>query len=325
MQPSYILGRDGFIWFIGVVEDRDDPSKLGRVRVRCFGYHTDDLNLIKTSDLPWAHVMLPTDTSSLNGLGTTPSFLVEGSWVVGFFRDPDLLQEPVIIGSLPGVPTKGPVTGKGFDDPSGKYPLRFGEPDTNRLAVNDSGNPHPIISVKGSVTSGVSSADGSTWSEPKTKYNAKYPYNHVFESESGHVKEYDDTEGVERISEYHKSGSFYEIHPDGSKVTRIVKDNYEIIAGDGYVNIKGNANIHVNGNCNISTDGEMKLKAGADELESTVLGETLKEQLEALIDAITQLTVPTAVGPSGPPINSAQFQQVASKLSEILSKNIKNN
>ena len=29
------MGMDGFIWFTGVVEDRNDPSKLGRVRVRC--------------------------------------------------------------------------------------------------------------------------------------------------------------------------------------------------------------------------------------------------------------------------------------------------
>ena len=36
------MGMDGFIWFTGVVEDRDDPSKLGRVRVRCVGHHTDD-------------------------------------------------------------------------------------------------------------------------------------------------------------------------------------------------------------------------------------------------------------------------------------------
>ena len=50
------MGRDGFIWFIGVVEDRNDPLELGRVRVRCLGYHTDDLSAIPTSSLPWAHV-----------------------------------------------------------------------------------------------------------------------------------------------------------------------------------------------------------------------------------------------------------------------------
>ena len=36
------IGQDGFVWFTGVVEDRQDPDKLGRVRVRCVGYHTDN-------------------------------------------------------------------------------------------------------------------------------------------------------------------------------------------------------------------------------------------------------------------------------------------
>ena len=51
------MGMDGFIWFTGVVEDRNDPSKLGRVRVRCVGHHTDDKSKIPTADLPWAHIM----------------------------------------------------------------------------------------------------------------------------------------------------------------------------------------------------------------------------------------------------------------------------
>ena len=35
------LGRNGFMWFTGVVEDRIDPEYLGRVKVRCI-LHTDD-------------------------------------------------------------------------------------------------------------------------------------------------------------------------------------------------------------------------------------------------------------------------------------------
>ena len=58
MNTEY-MGLDGFIWFTGVVEDRNDPDKLGRVRVRCLGYHTDNKELIPTKDLPWAHVMHP--------------------------------------------------------------------------------------------------------------------------------------------------------------------------------------------------------------------------------------------------------------------------
>ena len=111
------LGRDGFIWFTGVVEDRQDPDKLGRVRVRCVGYHTDDKNKIPTADLPWSWVMMPTTTSSMNGIGQTPPLIVEGSWVVGFWRDPDTMQEPVVMGTLPGIPEQFGNSDVGFHDP----------------------------------------------------------------------------------------------------------------------------------------------------------------------------------------------------------------
>ena len=72
---SYFMGKDGFTWFVGCVEDRNDPERLGRVRVRCLGYHTEDKSKIPTEDLPWASVMMPVTTPSMNGLGETPSFL----------------------------------------------------------------------------------------------------------------------------------------------------------------------------------------------------------------------------------------------------------
>ena len=104
VEQSYFMGQDGFVWFVGVVEDRNDPERLGRVRVRCLGFHTEDLNSLPTADLPWAHVMHPVTDPSLHGMGNTPSFLVEGCWVVGFFRDAQEKQQPIIIGSLPGRP-----------------------------------------------------------------------------------------------------------------------------------------------------------------------------------------------------------------------------
>ena len=56
---NYFMGEDGFSWFIGVVEDRADPEKAGRVRVRCLGYHSAKKENIPTEDLPWASVMMP--------------------------------------------------------------------------------------------------------------------------------------------------------------------------------------------------------------------------------------------------------------------------
>ena len=59
---------------------------------------------------------------------------------------------------------------------------------------------------------------------------ACYPYNHVMETEGGHIREYDDTVGNKRIHERHASRSGYEIFDDGTKVTRVKKDNYEIVS-----------------------------------------------------------------------------------------------
>ena len=113
MQTVYkhFMGEDGFVWFTGVVEDRNDPDALGRVRVRCLGYHSEDLNDIPTKDL-LNHVMHSVSNPSMQGLGSSPSFLVEGSWVVGFFMDAKEKQQPMIIGSLLSIPTKHQTTQK---------------------------------------------------------------------------------------------------------------------------------------------------------------------------------------------------------------------
>lgn len=89
--------------YTGVVEDVLDPLKLGRVRVRVFGLHSDDRSLIPTTSLPWASVATPANSASMSGIGITPTGLLPGSWVVLFFSDPDN-QYPVVFASLPGIP-----------------------------------------------------------------------------------------------------------------------------------------------------------------------------------------------------------------------------
>ena len=241
-----------FVWFFGVVEDRNDPLMMGRVRVRCYYWHTEDKGKLPTEDLPWAQVTTPITNAAMGDVGQTPIGLVEGTWVMGFFMDGELGQKPMVLGSIPGIPFEQPPTEQGFSDPNGVYPKRVGEPDVNRLARNqeDYRPLNAAIKDQGRTTN-IPDANGGLWSEPASAYNATYPKNHVYESERGHIFEVDDTEGSERIHQYHRSGTFFEIDKDGNKVTRVVADNYEIVAGSDYVNIKGDANLTVNGTLNL--------------------------------------------------------------------------
>ena len=259
---SNFMGRDGFQWFVGVVEDRQDPKKVGRVRVRCLGYHSENISDLPTSDLPWAHPLNPITSATVSGVGQTPLGVVEGTWVVGFFQDGAEAQQPIIFGTLPGVPKNLPVkdAGKGFQDRlNGNYPKYKDEPDTNRLAVNDTNNPHPTLTLRKAdrdLAVGTAQIDGVTegvaqtasdldtdisgvWNEPVTDYDAVYPHNHVMETEGGHLREYDDTVNAKRIHERHASGTAYEILNDGTRITRVVSNNYQITAEDDFVHIKG--------------------------------------------------------------------------------------
>ena len=276
------LGISEFKWFVGVVEDRHDPEKLGRLRVRALGVHTADKNKIATADLPWASVTLPTTASGISGLGQSPSFIVEGSWVWGYFRDGGyLMQEMVVVGTLPGKPKELGDTAGGFYDPNSRldadgqptgvsvYPKQKDEPDTNRLAVNDTTKEHTSLTARklaritnvptadfDEITPNISASDTDNWNQPAITYNAVYPYNHVFESESGHIKEYDDSFVIDedgnrtnhyRIHERHTSGTGYEITNNGDKIDIIKNDHYVLTSKDNKHFIQGDSDITING------------------------------------------------------------------------------
>ena len=314
---KHFMGADGFVWFTGVVEDRNDPASLGRVRVRCLGFHTDDLNDIPTKDLPWAHVMHSVTSPSMQGLGHTPSFLVEGTWVIGFFLDVKERQQPMIIGSLPGIPKIAPDYTKGFNDPRspfssqpeyagtptyGPYPVNkfdykipsghgLGEPDTNRLAQGEASESHlALLKMRENRQTGIQTAtqpnltevsdeavaeERASFDEPHPRdidYNSVdgddygiyraglYPYNHVFESESGHLTEFDDTPGNERTMRYHTAGTYEEIIADGTKTTKVIGDNFEIIMQDSNVYIGGAVNLTIGGTVRHLVKGDYHLE-----------------------------------------------------------------
>jgi len=297
--------------FFGIVEDRQDPLQIGRVRVRIHGIHTDDKQMIATPDLPWAQVILPTTSAGLSGIGTQHG-LVEGSTVFGFFRDGDTCQDPVITGVGIGIPQAGyretttdelltRDTDKGFNDPrkltiadydgtpDGKNPEQSPQRSHGLTTAMDTAPKAPkeltlTYDATGSTIteetlsetmlpwyplytddSDVSTIARGTALDRKVSDKLEgfldsvaepvYPYNKVNQSESGHVFEVDDTPTKERLAYWHRSGTYEEIHPDGSHVSRIVNDNYEIVAKDDKVFIAGNADLTVEkGNVTINVN-----------------------------------------------------------------------
>lgn len=324
-RRANFLGHDGFIWWVGIIEDRMDPLNLGRCKVRIKGIHSEDQSKIETASLPWSQILFPVNNSN-----STPTTLKEGDMVIGFFMDGDAAQFPVIFGTFHGIPEDPARPGSGFSDQrtaeqlksspkkpksvkfksDGKgatieendaaenYPNRLDEPTTSRLARNESISDTIIQSKKDNITKGVKTAKDSSWDEPKTPYAAKYPYNQVISTESGHYFELDDTPSAERMHLYHRSGTFTETHPDGTQVVKIVKDKYSIVMKDDHVyimgecnvTVQGNAEVYVGKNCDLKVDGNLefnvkknfKLNVGGDmttevsgNIKQTSAGDTL--------------------------------------------------
>lgn len=275
-------------FFIGIVEDVYDPLEQNRVRVRAIGAHADD---IPTGDLPWAYVIMPNTAASTSGIGQTIG-LVEGSWVFGTFLDSSETSEQLLIlGSIPS---------QSSDTSQFQYPIRSNKSDTPR-----SGNQsyHYSQSLNNKVQSRVEDIPLATrphlstlkdeeppknpstsLPDPKEYTKPVYPFNNVTQTESGHIIEYDDTAGYERISETHASGTYREIINDGSSITSIKKDKYEIIAGNDTVLIVGNCDLTVEGevktlvrgNYTLEVEGNMYTNVHGDH-ETKVSGASKKE------------------------------------------------
>jgi len=380
------MGKDGFVWWQGVVEDRHDPLYLGRCRIRVLGWHSEDKNDQPTVSLPWAYPVAPITSASQTGVGTSPLGPVEGTWVIGFYRDGEAGQEPMFFGTLGGIPeldAKGvnndgtTVGGQGFLDPrlpegdighplfpdetgprqlaynplgdlvprepativhsslpdisqgpqdvtisdtttiegepivrsliTGaeskqftvkvvEQPLRstfpdtglsntsisttrklnyLKEPTTNRLARGIRGNTDTSDPRQSGIVfekmnnrrvgqMDIATASGKSWSEPKVPWNAIYPYNHVHQTESGHIIEMDDTPNWERLHWYHRTGTFTEIHPTGIKVDKIVNNYYDIILGSRYEHIEANDYLTIDGNQETFIQGRREDKVEGD-------------------------------------------------------------
>jgi hypothetical protein len=202
------LGREGFYWWIGIVEDNVDPILLGRVKVRIFGYHSsyaERARGIPTADLPWATIVVPP-----NGQNTY-SRIGLGEWVVGFFMDGADAQEPIVLGIMPTPLSEGAVT-SGFG--------RYGTPTRSFPQITTSKDNYP---PNGSADSNYS----------------RLAQRMSIMSEGGHqmnLIDHSDTDNPSVLEIKHKNGSsFVELRSNGLTIsnqgkTKITFDDERIYA-----------------------------------------------------------------------------------------------
>ena len=235
------------MFYRGVVENNNDPLKLGRLQVRVFGVHTDDKDELPTEALPFAEVANSLAFGFISGIGVS-SVALQGSFVWIFFDNGDF-NKPIVFATCPGISKEKHENA--FSDTSGTYPLdeTLGESDYNRLArAEKTEEIRAEKALQENIIQGISTADSSSWDEPTSlSKNAKYPFNNVIETQSGHIIQLDDTQGNERVQILHKSGSYIEIKPNGDVVIKSIQDTYEITKNNFKQNVGVKADLTING------------------------------------------------------------------------------
>ena len=377
MTTSF-MGKDGFAWWHGVVESRKDPLFIGRCKVRILGWHTHDKEDMPTKSLPWAYPLMPITSASQSEVGYSPIGPVEGTWIMGFFRDGEAGQEPVMMGTLGGIPESGSKQNVGFNDPRrdvegfnidsidsegrrqpadegtlegvpykpknliletgnpvqiteyaederSTYPRITNKPTTSKYARGAADSSSKVFEATGSSISSIimnkkekaitkfspiPTANPATLSfaEPESMYGAVYPYNHVYESESGHLIEIDDTPGKERLHWYHRSGTFTEIHPKGTRVDRVHDDKYDMIWRNHRMKVGGNSLNNIGTNYERLSGGGSFVTAGGGSSFTITKGD-YHQKLQSGSYLLT-----TGISESGPPPALNPAESVLGKL-----------
>ena len=138
------VGKDGFFWWVGEVEDNQDPMELGRVKVRVLGYYTNvrggTTADLPTEKLPWATVMQHTCQAGNDGQGESSGQLQPGAIVMGFFMDGESAQMPIVIGVLRVQKSSDTATDKVF-----AFTGEFMEPGVSpNASALSPGNPNSV-------------------------------------------------------------------------------------------------------------------------------------------------------------------------------------
>tara|TARA_R110000787_G_scaffold30417_1_gene81696 strand:- start:3021 stop:4436 length:1416 start_codon:yes stop_codon:yes gene_type:complete len=290
-----------FTWFIGEVEGRNDPLKLGRVRVRCFGWHPKDKTVLPTTDLPWAQTIQPVTAPA-----ASPTGLTVGVWVFGFFMDGDTAQRPMIMGQIPGYRYHSDGTGESelpkaarveYDNAKAELlkasieensKKRF-DPDEFRNSgrdqeqqeadikqekeqlevelakVNKLESPQSKLRRNTRITDiSLSPSDGTTWSEPEEPDDKEYPYVQTVSSEAGFTTETVFGPFDEFKGDFKARQVTYDCSGGYDERKSPSGDKIVKVIGDNYEIVCGSSFVNIKGDVNMTVDGNMKQTVSGD-------------------------------------------------------------
>ncbi len=99
-------------WWVGQVEEVDNPKHSNRFRVRIVGAHSGQCGDVPTEDLPWSQCAMPVNIPyKAGGAGGSTANLEPGDWVLGLWMDNEC-SKPIIImsiGSIANAAVKPPA------------------------------------------------------------------------------------------------------------------------------------------------------------------------------------------------------------------------
>jgi hypothetical protein len=159
------------------------------------------------------------------------------------------------IGSNPSREQTEGVPLDGFQDPTGEYPsIDY----NNSSSINEAARGTKIHELY------LAAGDVNVPLDLPPLAPSVYPHSQIKETESGHVVEYDDTPGNERVLIKHRTGAGVEMRQDGTVVVSATNNRIEVTGGDQTIIVEGKGTIVYHGNLDLKVTGDYNVNVGGD-------------------------------------------------------------
>ena len=196
----------------------------------------------------------------------------------------------------------------GFSDPDGVFP----KIEYDRVSsVNEIARGFRRVNVE--LGGSVADIDLDLPNEAGTEY----PYAQVKQTLAGHIIEYNDTPGAERVMIRHAKGSGVEMRSDGTVIYSSTKNTVRVTACDEKVIVDGDGELQYNGNLKLKVAGDFDLEVGGD-FNVDVKGDMEQKIRRGLIQDITGSVETEIVGGKNETIGGASTSLIHGNKNNII-------